>query len=123
MIEPDKYPTVAFEDSQGPLFLRAGVSPCQHDLQHNLDISHLPLTPRQTNTLVMKRHAPATRSPGTMDRISAFVSDKSVSHYGRPTRKGSKNVFRYRLTTSATTTVLKNSEAQQKVASSPWLTY
>lgn len=62
MIVPDTYPSGrSFVDSQGPLFLAAGVSPCDHDLQHDLDISHLPLPPHRTSTLVMKRHSPAAR--------------------------------------------------------------
>lgn len=73
MIVPDMYSTVA-EHSQEPLFVGAGISPYDYDLEHCFDKSRLPLPPQRTGTLVMEWHAPTVRSLGMeTSRMSAFV--------------------------------------------------
>lgn len=54
----------SLEDLQGPLFLGAGVSPYDRDLQHDFEISHLPLSPHRNGKLVIKQYDPAARSLG-----------------------------------------------------------
>lgn len=111
MIVPDMYLTVALWIYRDHFFLYiAGVSPCDHDLQH--DFGYIPPAATSATNKHVGDETACSCSQGVEDeasRMSAFILATQCRR--RLTRRRSNIRFPYRPATSGKTTPLKNLEA------------